>query len=335
MYHQTSHLLLVILTNSLQNAFIKSRQRYPNVIDGFGCEKVTDKVYVGVDRSGFPVILFEIDQIPPNFIPIHTRALTVNLFINCAINFHENTTFKGDFLCLSCTSQDEDLYGTFFKLIESIFLLQNHSSSVSELIESLNNLVILFQKLFDPPKKNIVGLFGELLVINEATNINLAIKSWHSQISDLMDFSWAGGRLEVKTTTSQNRTHDFSLEQLRPIPDLFKCVASVNLQEVHDGVSTIDLIDSILAKVKSPELVCKLWEIVFDTLGQNYAISHSRKFDYLTAKKSLKFFNAERVPSPDFRLPIGVSSVRFTANLDETVSLNNSDSKSLIIAGLL
>lgn len=334
MYHQTSHLLLVILTNSLQNAFNKSRQRYPNVIDGFGCEKVADKVYVGVDRSGFPVILFEIDQIPPNFIPILTRALAVNLFTNCAINFHENT-YKSDFLCLSCTSQDEDLYGTFFKLIECIFLLQNHSSSVSELIESLNNLVVLFQKLFDPPKKNIVGLFGELLVINEAKNINLALKSWHSQVSDLMDFSWTGGRLEVKTTISQNRTHDFSLEQLRPIPDLFKCVASVNLQEVHDGVSAIDLIDSILAKVKSPELVCKLWEIVFDTLGQNYAMSHSRKFDYSTAKKSLKFFNAESVPSPDFRLPVGVSSVRFTANLDETVSLNNSDSKFLINAGLL
>ena len=317
--------------SNLQKAFNKAKQRFPNVSNGFGCEKIEDSVYVGVDKSGFPGVLFQIKQPPPKFIPIQTRAMSVNIFRDCAINLIE-TKLNGDFLCLSCTSQDVQLYETFFRLIESCLLLEAHSS-VADLIKSLEKLVILFQKLFDPPKNSIVGLFGEFLVINESKNINDVIKSWHSHPTDLMDFAWTGGRLEVKATTAQARTHDFALEQLRPISDLSKYVASINLQEVHDGVSLVDLLNSVLAKIKSPYLVNKVWEIIFDTLGNEYIQSDLRKFDYSTAKKSLKFFNATSIPAPNFNLPSEVSSVRFTVNLDSVKGLGEHDAKSIVQAG--
>jgi hypothetical protein len=319
------------LLNNLYNAFNKAKQRFPNIINGFGCEKIEDSIYVGVDQSGFPVVLFQINQPPQKFIPIQTQALSVNIFTNCAINLSENS-LKGDFLCLSCTSQDLNLYYTFFRLIES-YLPPEAYSSVPVLINSLEKLVVLFQKLFNPPKNSIVGLFGELLVINESKNISYVLKSWHSQSTDLIDFAWTGGRLEVKTTTSQARSHDFSLDQIRPIPDLFKFVASVNLQEVHDGISLIDLLNSLFAKIKSPDLINKIWDTVFDTLGEGYIRSDLKKFDYSTAKKSLKFFNAKNIPSPDFNLPYGVSSVRFTVNIDSVEALNENDSKLLKNAG--
>jgi len=319
------------LNNNLHLAFHKAKKRFPNVIDGFGCEKIEDSVYVGVNNSGFPAVLFQINQLPDKFIPIQTRALSVDIFTNCAINLSENS-LNGDFLCLSCTSQDVNLYDTFFRLIETYLLHEAHSS-VSVLIEALEKLVVLFQKLFDPSKNSIVGLFGELLVINESKDINPTLRSWHSQSTDLMDFAWTGGRLEVKTTISQTRTHDFSLEQIRPIQGLAKYVASVNLQEVHDGISIVDLLNSVLAKIKSPELINKVWELVFETLGQGYIRSDARKFDYSIAKKSLKFFNASSIPSPNFNLPQGVTSVRFTANLDSIDGLGESDSNFLKNSG--
>lgn len=312
-----------ILINNLHKAFNKAKQRFPVVINGFGCEKIEDFVYVGVDQSGFPSILFQINQPPHKFISIQTRALSVNMFNDCAINLGDDS-LNGNFLCLSCTTEDAKLYDTFFRLVETYLLVEAHFST-SALIDSIEKLVILFQKLFDPQKNSIVGLFGELLVINESKNINEALKSWHSQSTDLMDFAWTGGRLEVKTTISQDRSHDFSMDQLRPIDNLSKYVASVNLQEVHNGISVVDLLNSVLAKIKSPVLVNKIWDIVFDTLGQEFIRSDSRKFDYSTAKKSLKFFNAKSIPSPDFNLPPGVSSVRFTANLDLVEGLSEGE----------
>ena len=74
---------------------------------------------------------------------------------------------------------------------------------------------------------------------------------------------------------------------------------------------------------------------MIDTLGQEYIRSDSRKFDYITAKKSLKFFNAKSIPSPSFDLPSGVSSVRFIANLDLIEGINENDSQLLGNAGLL
>ncbi len=319
------------MINNLHTAFYKAKKRFPNVIDGFGCEKIEDSVYIGVNKSGFPAVLFQINQLPKKFTPIQTRALSVDIFTNCAINLGENS-LNGDFLCLSCISPDVNLYDTFFRLIDTYLLHEAHSS-VSVLIEALEKLVILFQKLFDPSKNSIVGLFGELLVINESKDINSTLKSWHSQSTDLMDFAWTGGRLEVKTTISQSRIHDFSLEQIRPIQDLSKYVASVNLQEVHDGISIDDLLNSVLAKIKSPELINKVWELVFETLGQGYIRSDTRKFDYSIAKKSLKFFNATSIPSPNFNLPPGVSSVRFTANLDSVGDLSEDDSNFLKNSG--
>jgi hypothetical protein len=321
------------LINNLHKAFNKAKKKFPVVINGFGCEKIEDFVYIGVDQSGFPAILFQINQLPHKFIPIQTRALSANIFTDCAINLGDNL-LKGDFLCLSCTTQDVNLYDTFFRLIETYLLVEAYSSA-SALIDSLEKLVVLFQKLFDPPKNSIIGLFGELLVINESKNINEALKSWHSQSTDLMDFAWTGGRLEVKTTISQARSHDFSMEQLQPIANLSKYVASVNLQEVHDGISLVDLLNSVLAKIKSPVLINKIWEIVFDTLGQEFIRSDSRKFDYSTAKKSLKFFNAKSIPSPDFNLPTGVTSVRFIANLDSVKGLSEKDTRLLENVGFL
>jgi hypothetical protein len=321
------------LSNNLFNAFNEAKKRFTEISNGFGCERITNTFYIGVDRSKFPVVLFQVSQLPQNFVPIQTRALSVDFLPNCIVNFRENTV-SGDFICLSCTSLNSDLHNTFFRLTESFFLLENQFLSVAGLIESLENLVFLFQKLFDPPKNNIVGLFGELLLINESRSTEKAVKSWHSKCTDLMDFAWSSGRLEVKTTSTQARLHEFSLEQLRPIPDLSKYIASVNVQEVYDGVSVIDLLDSVLAKVKSPELINKIWGIVFDTLGQSYIRSDLRKFDYLTAKKSLKFFNAISVPSPNFNLPPGVSSVRFIANIDQTNGVNEADLKLLSDAGL-
>ena len=320
------------MINNLYNAFNKAKQRFPIVNNGFGCEKIEDTLYVGIDHFGFPAVLFQINQPPHKFTPIQTRAISVNIYTNCIVNLSDNSLY-GNFLCLRCTSQDVNLYDTFFRLIESYFPLEAYSS-VSLLIDNLEKLVFLFQKLFDLPKNSIIGLFGELLVINESKNINDVLKSWHSQSTDLIDFVWTGVRLEVKTTTSQSRLHNFALEQLRPIPNLAKFVASVNLQEAHDGISLIDLLNSVLAKVKSQDLKNKIWDIVFDTLGQEYIRSDSKKFDYSTAKKSLKIFNAKNIPSPDFNLPSGVSSVRFISNLDKIEGLSEIDTKLLENTGL-
>ena len=110
----------------------------------------------------------------------------------------------------------------------------------------------------------ITGLIGEILTILSASNSNIAIKFWHSDIDDKFDFSGSKFRLEVKSTVTQTRIHNFSSFQLPGNEKTY--VASLLINKVESGTSFADVFDLLISKLDVTNQQ-KASEIVLKTLG--------------------------------------------------------------------
>jgi len=85
------------------------------------------------------------------------------------------------------------------------------------------------------------------------------------------DFSWAGNRIEVKSTTTPQRVHEFSLEQLTPPLNSNSKVVSMILRNSNEGVGVMGMARSIeTGLLGNVELREKLWSQVLQALGKNF-----------------------------------------------------------------
>jgi hypothetical protein len=112
----------------------------------------------------------------------------------------------------------------------------------------------------------------------------------------VFDFSFPDARLEVKTTQSPTRDHEFALAQVsggRPSD----YVLSIVVQRSSAGASAIDLAKSI-ATVVDGATADRLWRGIFETLGAELDGVEDQRFDVDVARASLKAFRAMDVPAP-------------------------------------
>ena len=63
--------------------------------------------------------------------------------------------------------------------------------------------------------------------------------------------------------------------------------------------------------------------LVYSSLGIDIDKINQTKFDYESAKESLKFYNSLEIPKIEIQnIPNAVNNVKFTSNLDNCESLN-------------
>ena len=187
---------------------------------------------------------------------------------------------------------------------------------------------ILFENGFNSnvSDETLIGLFGELVVLNLSMQPSKYIDLWHSNTKDYFDFSSDNHRLEVKTSRNNLRNHRFSSNQIGNDLDSKTTVASIILSTVEQGMSISSLIDQISQRVDSSH-GAKLMNIVISTLGIPPQLLNSIKIDLVSTSGSVRLISASDVPRPISAS--GVISMNWVANLD-SISVINRNVDSLL-----
>jgi hypothetical protein len=159
----------------------------------------------------------------------------------------------------------------------------------------------------------ITGLFGELLVIIATNNPNIAVDYWHSNIDDKFDFSGEKFRLEVKSTLSGGRNHNFSSFQIPGnVPEKI-FIASVQVVRVEKGMVLTELLNKIEDRVGIDSFQ-KVINNVQETLGIPHQILNDYQIDFQPSVDSINVYKGLDVPRP--KMAEGVISMKWLASFD-------------------
>ncbi len=280
---------------------------------------------LGKDEGGCPCLLVATGGAPKSEprVPLVLENLAVLFDLNCQVSSPISPTQLGTFAVLKCVATDLVVRSYFLSLLPGISTAIGRSGDRAKVAAVVEDLVELFRALGTTPKKEIQGLWGELLLIREAEDPVVLAQAWHAEPGDRYDFNKGQERLDVKTTSQVPRRHHFLLEQLCPPIGTRLIVASIVVQRSGAGLSVFDLLDAICRKVAlQPQLHLRLASQVHQTLGDSWQNARSVRFDYEAAKQSIQYYDSAQIPKVLLPLPEGVSQVSFVADMNGIATLS-------------
>lgn len=219
---------------------------------------------------------------------------------------------------LETRGSTEWLQLTFLQVLASV-LPSLGDATEREIAEVIRSLVEMFRALARPGKKTTEGLWGELFVISQAGDPELAAQCWHVTPHDRYDFSLEHYRIDVKTS-SAGRSHHFSYTQVAPQDNVTIVIASVLTQALPGGTSILGLLSQITARVASKNVSGNLTRTAMETLGKGWEIGSTLEFDAQRAEHSLKWFDGEAIPKV-LPPPAHVFEVAFRSDLQAVQDL--------------
>lgn len=265
---------------------------------------------IGVDGLGAGTLVLPGQQ---SLVAFETTALKFDPW--CDTTWVEGAMALPKSAVLRCRFDrgDEHLLRLVAGLLISLVDLQTRYDDAGRAIWTLREI---FGEGFraEPERSAVLGLLGELLVIKAAPDPAVAIEAWHVDADDRYDFSDHAQRLEVKSTTSAVREHNFNSRQLPPLHGLDVWIASVQLAEVAVGASVASLFAELAAQLPL-DLSRKLSDVIVETVGMPPAAVTTPEVDVQTSIAGIRIFRASTVPTPA-AVP-GSSDIRWTAYLDE------------------
>ena len=288
---------------------------------------------IGISREGFPIFFIKTDLYTDVYSQnLHREILSVEYNVSCTINEMGTATQDACFSIITLRTTEQDLQSYFFDIFFLMLKKLNPIPTNKELSLEVENLISIFSAMSRKPLKKIQGLWAELLVIERSKRPEILIQAWHNSPGAKYDFTLGKDKIEVKSTSSENRTHRFSLDQLNPSLNSRLVIASCKVRESaqneNNGFSLTNLFDRICQRISSIDLRIKLYSIIAETLGINFKEKDNIYFDYTEASDSLAFFDAKDVPHINKDLiPKLVSEVKFQSDLSHLIDIFDSSSK--------
>lgn len=275
---------------------------------------------IAIDFEGNPVLLLSVtkrikDISLKNF---RLKYLQFQQNIECKISENGGSRLQ-TFTVITFKSLDRNLQEYFLRIAETLIKAIGINPTQQQVIESLKKFIEVFKVLTDSPTNTVNGLWTELFLIDNASNPKTLLEYWHSIPEEKFDFNAGTERLEVKSSSTFERKHIFSSEQLNPPVDTQVLIASIFVKQNNSGVNIQQLVESISDKVANDyELTEKLNSIVCKTLGSSLEHSLGIKFDYEIAKQSLRFYRHQDISKIEVvHIPTEVSEVRYKSDLTE------------------
>ena len=293
--------------------------------------------FFGRNSSGAPCLLLSANGRSLKA-PIRLAAVEVSFSIPCRLEILGDKPATATLTAISCTTSDRGAQGYFTHVCETILQIVGASPTVTQVADAVQRLVELFQRISAPPRRTVVGLFGELFVIYSASSTAAAVHAWRSATDDRFDFSVADVRLEVKASSTRHRAHDFSLDQCCPPPESDGVLVSLFVEASGGGLSLLDLIERIERNLGGDAgLLLKLQETIAEGLGRSAFAAFSMRFDESLARSSLQVYELRSIPAVRGQLPKEVSQVRFRSDISHvaTVSRNSLANRSIHLRELL
>ena len=289
-----------------------------------------ESYFIGVDCEENICFFINPEKPLKSKIPaISSDGININIRynINCDISIDNNLISEK--LTVLILKNSEELFVDKFaenciKLCEKL----GDKPNFEQLVIYINVLRELFSKF--RVKKDIteLGLWGELFIIYNSSNIPKVIDSWHLSAGEIFDYNDGNNIIEVKTTLQPLRIHKISQKQITSIKRNHGSLCSIMTSNITDGVSVNGLVDNIKSKIES-SIQLKFVEKLIDLAGEGY-VNFSKKFDINQAVKNLKFYNYNIIPYINSKeIPSQIYDVKFNLNIEEVDSKKNENFNSL------
>lgn len=285
---------------------------------------------LGYTEEGFPVIFIECSDIRKTS---DIRLQLVEVFFNreCSLYSTKELVESKTYCLVILKSLQNNMVSYFLEVFSLVLERLPPYPSTMELSKEIATLVRLFMNLPSFSLETLQGLWAEMLVIEQSSNPDYLINSWHVSTMDKYDFNDGKDKIEVKSTLKSDRLHQFALEQLNPNENSELIIASIQMVKTGIGHSIFELEKSIISKLKQNDSVVKLKEMILKTLGIKIEDASNVYYDYSLAVDSLKFYDYRDIPSINVKdIPQNVSGVHFISNLSN-VSEKNRESMNCLL----
>ena len=283
---------------------------------------------LGVSCDGFPQFYIRVNQSPVSIPTVLRELLLVEYNRNCTIIEEEETITQGYFAILTLQTTDPYLQEYFIDIFSMMLHRLPQFPTNQQIAVEVEKLISIFSAMKQKPKKMIQGLWSELLVIERSSNPEILANAWHSDPLAKYDFTMGQDKIEVKSTSSDERKHVFSLDQLNPSKSSRLLVASLIVREsaeCENGLSVANMYDRICNRGISIDAKVHISTVMAEVAGNNFRQLDKVFFDYSQAADTLAFYESENIPRINKEyIPAGVSEVKFTSNLEGVESIETS-----------
>lgn len=274
---------------------------------------------VGKSSEGYPKVFVVTKPTKANIHNMNAELISAEYNIECTLVDDNNELTDSVFSIITLRSTDENLRKIFFDVFTMMLVSLSEVPTDMDLAMKIEGLLAIFAALRRKPIHKIQGLWAEMLVIEQSKQPELIAKAWHNSPGSKYDFTKGADKVEVKSTSSEDRIHKFSLDQLNPTESSNLLIASVIVRESakdDNGLSVNDLYGKICKRISDIDIRMHIYTIITNTLGDEFEKAESIFFDYVSAKDSLKYFDYKDVPKiSKENIPPFVSEVKFSANL--------------------
>lgn len=285
---------------------------------------------LGMSKEHYPMFFVATNRTQDNIPNTIRELLSVEYDIECTIKETTSSSLLSNFAIITLRTNDIHLQSYFIEIFLMMLEKMALQPSKQELSIEVERLVVIFSALTAAPIKKIQGLWAELLVIERSKDPKILINAWHSSASSKYDFTLGKDKLEVKSTSSEERIHRFSLDQLNPSPSSRLLIASIMVREsgkCAQGLSIKDIYDNICKRLTNTEDKIRLYTIIAQTLGNNINKIDSAYFDYISASETLAYYDYKSIPRiQKTDIPAAISEVKFTCNITKIEDINNPSS---------
>lgn len=304
---------------------IKIRETIQSVEDKasiYLIEAITDKAGFFTNNEKLLYIVYDNYGYSSEEIETDSLKLHTHIRINAVKN---NQTFKDDYYNVIIYNDvlDGENAVSFLKLC-TIHALNSSELGFKEFFYSL---IDLFQLPSEQNYKNIIGLYGELKVmeyIYKKDDIDLS-NSWHKSGSySKYDFSNGITSIEVKTTLSDKRDITIKHNQIFENGNCFLVV--VTCEKNDNGETLKDLVDSMNKESTAFK-------------GLNYGINLAREMKRISLKdyseicfklENIEFYDTKEI-NPFHDIPDNVKGLCYNLDVTELKSLNEGDITKLVV----
>lgn len=278
---------------------------------------------VGRGADGSVVLLTPPERQEKVGAPVRLRRITVHARAAVTIQSSGSGPTTDTVGLVELREFSEDLVPAFCGIAATVVGLIGDNPAPGAVRAALRHVVRLFEPR--PGRRgSVLGLWGELLTILIAVDAEAMVESWHVDIDDRFDFAAPAGRLEVKTTDSGRRVHEFSNDQLRPVDGATTQVVSIMTTATSAGTSVGDLVGEVQEHLAGRvDLAMKVWQTVAETLGDDWMpTTASLRWDRTHGEQSARLLAAERVPHIRELLDPAIESVRIRVSCEDVPALD-------------
>jgi hypothetical protein len=285
-------------------------RNFPPQREGLFGQGLNDEsgLWLAVDAHGYPSFLLAAQPTDARS-DIELRFVGVRFSCKCEIVVENGDIVCGTYTIVRLEENDPDIVRLFLRLLEEAFCGDNAPRTNRAIGERILELANLFRQV-ENSQKDIIGLWGELQVIWAASSREAAARCWCQHQNAKYDFVCDGFAIEVKATLKPNRTHRFSLDQLRPSSDLTVFIASAQLVQAQGGRAVFELIDDILDSIGGADLRKAFLSSCLIKGGEDIYKSTVR-FQFLARDIGIVYFAAADIPVPTVDHAAPISNVKF------------------------